>query len=321
MKIPGLKTAKLFARWLRGRLVGGTLILGYHSISEGVSDASSICVTPQHFAEQLQVLSQIARVISLRELVGSLQEAHVPKRAVVLTFDDGYTDLLHHAKPLLEHHQTPVTVFVTTGSPGCEFWWDELERLSLSSTKMPADLSLQVGTDSYASGRSLSASRQRVVESLYQELLALAPREREKALLHLRAQLELGSEDPPARRALTPEELIELAAGGLVEIGAHTVTHPVLASLPISAQRREIQDSKLHLEMLLGRPVTSFAYPNGSSSQATRALVRESGFDCACASHNDIVWRACDPFHLPRFWIRDWNGDTFSRWLRLWLPA
>jgi peptidoglycan/xylan/chitin deacetylase (PgdA/CDA1 family) len=101
VRVPGLKTLRLSARWLRGRLTRGILILGYHSIAEPVTDAYSLSVTPQRFAEQLQVLSQIGQVISLRELVSRLRERRVPKRAVVLTFDDGYADVLDHAKPLL----------------------------------------------------------------------------------------------------------------------------------------------------------------------------------------------------------------------------
>ena len=127
--------------------------------------------------------------------------------------------------------------------------------------------------------------------------------------------------DGPQTRALTADELTELAAGGLVDIGAHTMTHPVLAELPIAAQQAEIQGSKARLEELLGHPVTSFSYPNGSLCEETPSLVRDSGFSCACASHNDIAWRGSDPFHLPRFWVPNWDGEAFERWLNMWLPS
>lgn len=328
MRIPGMKSLKLSARWLRSRLMGSTLILGYHCIAEPVSDPYFLCVTPEHFREQLEVLRQVGQVISLRELVRGLQGRKVPNRAVVLTFDDGYADVLHQAKPLLDRYQTPATVFVTTGSLGHEFWWDKLERVLLSSARLSERISLQVRDGSYEwvpvdpRHRRAPGSRRDFVNSIYRSLLLLSPGEREKAMDRLWEWIGTAPNDGSlSRRAMAVNELLELAAGDLIDVGAHTVTHPVLAGLPIPVQQSEIQDSKVHLEKILSRPVTSFAYPNGSSSKATLAIVRETGFGCACTSYNDVVWRGSDLFHLPRFWIPDWDGETFSRWLRLWLRA
>jgi peptidoglycan/xylan/chitin deacetylase (PgdA/CDA1 family) len=325
LRIPGLKSLRLSARWLRSRLVCGALILGYHRVTQTARDSYSLCVTPQHFLEHLEVLSQVGEVISLQELVRGLREGHVPRRAVVLTFDDGYADVLYHAKPLLERCETPATVFVTTGSLGREFWWDHLERMLLSSTTLPEQLDLRIRDGSYEwvadhlRKRPIPSTRQHIMESIFQSLLPLSPAERETAMVQLRVWSEIVADDQPSRRALTADELIELAAGGLVDVGAHTVTHPLLADLPYAAQRAEIRESKVHLENILGRSVTSFSYPNGSSSPGTRAIVRESGFCCACASYSDVVWAGSDCFHLPRFWMSDWNGRTLLRWLRLWL--
>jgi len=116
-------------------------------------------------------------------------------------------------------------------------------------------------------------------------------------------------------RALSPGEVIELAAGGLVEIGAHTVTHPALAELPAAAQRSEIEGSKTSLEEILGHTVTSFAYPYGSPGHytaETTAIVKEAGFGSACSGPAGLVWRGADPFQLPRFSMRDWDGAAFK---------
>lgn len=327
MRVPGLKTLKLSARWLRSRLVHGALILGYHSIAEPLGDAGSLSVTPQHFDEQLKVLSQIGQVVSLEQLVGGLRDGRVPKRAVVLTFDDGYAHLLRHAKPLLERYQAPATVFVTTGFLGREFWWDQVEQMLLASSVLPGQLSLQIrdGTYEWMSGdpnrRRAPEPRTQLVQSINRLLLALPAVERDRALAELWAWSGMMPGELTSRRTLTEEELTELATGDLIDIGAHTVTHPVLASLPPAEQRAEIQESKVHLERILGRPVTSFSYPNGSMTQETRTIVQECGFGCACASHNDIVWERSDHFCLPRFWVRDWNDSAFSQWVRWWLQA
>jgi len=79
--------------------------------------------------------------------------------------------------------------------------------------------------------------------------------------------------------------------------------------------------SKTYLEEILGRPVTGFSYPYGSRSAYTAetvAIVREAGFACACSNFAGVVWRGSDRFQLPRFLVRDWDGDGFARRLKEW---
>jgi hypothetical protein len=71
----------------------------------------------------------------------------------------------------------------------------------------------------------------------------------------------------------------------------------------------------------LNRPVTSFAFPFGSSSAETVAMVRDGGFVCACSTRSDVVFRGADRFLLPRVIVRDWNGERFGRFLRWWMGA
>jgi peptidoglycan/xylan/chitin deacetylase (PgdA/CDA1 family) len=105
-----------------------------------------------------------------------------------------------------------------------------------------------------------------------------------------------------------------------VEIGAHTMTHPFLATLPAENQHIEIHESKNVLEAILKHPVTSFAFPHGSSNAETDAIVRKD-FVCACSSIADAVWRDANCFQLPRLGVRDWDGETFARWLRWWMDG
>jgi peptidoglycan/xylan/chitin deacetylase (PgdA/CDA1 family) len=325
MRIPGLKQAKLTAIWLKSRFIDRALILGYHRVTDYRHDPFNICITPEHLSEQIEILSQHTRPISLKELVHGMKKGNIPKRSVAVTFDDGYADILYHAKPLLEHYQIPATVFVTTGSLGHEFWWDNLERVLLSSAMFPERFSMEIKDGNFEwlsidrKQNPALSYRKRIIKSIYRSLLLLSPVERETAISQLWAMLGITPDDNSSGRSLTVDELIELAAGDLIDIGAHTVTHPVLAALSIPEQRVEIQKSKVHLEKILDRPVTSFAYPNGSSSQVTLEIVRESGFYCACASNGDLVRLESDCFQLPRHWIPDWNGKEFLGWLRFWL--
>jgi peptidoglycan/xylan/chitin deacetylase (PgdA/CDA1 family) len=120
---------------------------------------------------------------------------------------------------------------------------------------------------------------------------------------------------------LTRDEVRNLAAGLWVEVGAHTVSHPVLADLPLAVQRSEIACSRQCLEDTVGRPVTTFAYPYGTRadySKATASLVEEEGFALACSNFAEAVTRTSNVYQLPRFVVRDWPEEQFARTLAAW---
>jgi peptidoglycan/xylan/chitin deacetylase (PgdA/CDA1 family) len=329
MKIPGLKRLRLSARWLRSRLTHGALILGYHRIAETSSDPFSLAVSPEYFADQLACIRTHATPMSLRTLVHALKDGKVPRRAVVLTFDDGYADNLYAAKPLLERYEVPATVFVATGYLGVQFWWDELARIVLTAKTLPEHFSVKLNgnvcewrllpTRHHRFRPTDSARRKRVLSSLQRALECLPENDRRQALEHIRAMAGALSETHSVQRALSPEEVLHLAHGNLLEVGAHTVSHPILATLPLSTQKSEILQSKNYLEELLDQPVTSFSYPHGSFSGATVTAVRETGYACACTSLNDVVWSGSDCFQLPRFWVANRDGASFGQWLNGWL--
>jgi peptidoglycan/xylan/chitin deacetylase (PgdA/CDA1 family) len=101
------------------------------------------------------------------------------------------------------------------------------------------------------------------------------------------------------RGTVTADELLLLPEAGLVDIGAHPMSHPALSTLGRAEQRAQIQTSKTMLEQILNDRVISFAYPLGSGTPETV--------------------RAADPLRLPRPCGRDNDGETFARWLRWWL--
>jgi peptidoglycan/xylan/chitin deacetylase (PgdA/CDA1 family) len=329
MRVPGQKGLKQGWNWLRSRFVQRAIILGYHRIADVPADPYGMVVTPDRFRQQLEVLRRIAQPITFEELVKSVKEASLPERAVVLTFDDGYYDNLDIAKPLLEEFEIPAIVFVATGFMGREFWWDRLARLILQSPRLPDITPLLSGRAGAqlpqrqnqvdGEGSDGAAYRQEVLSYAYTRLLGL-PWPQQEEVFQL---LEAGVEEPPppedGDRALTTADVITLSECSLVAIGAHTVTHPVLAGLSREEQRTEILQSKLCLEQLLGQQVTGFSYPNGSATETTRELVAAVGYAAACTSQNGVVWSGSDRYFLPRFWVQSWDGQSFGRWLETWL--
>ncbi|MDP3731154.1 MAG: polysaccharide deacetylase family protein [bacterium] len=116
-------------------------------------------------------------------------------------------------------------------------------------------------------------------------------------------------------RPMTGEELKKLANCHLIEIGAHTMSHPKLKKISQEEQEKEIQQSKEILEKVIGMPLLSFAYPFGgldSFDNETINLVKKSGFHYACANIHERVTNRSDIYALPRYVIRNWNLEKFK---------
>jgi peptidoglycan/xylan/chitin deacetylase (PgdA/CDA1 family) len=321
------------------------VILMYHRVASPASDPQLLCVTPPRFAEHLAVIQERFRVIPLRELVRRSYAGESLRGIAAITFDDGYADNLHHARPVLERFGVPATVFVASGYVGgsAEFWWDELERLLLQPGTLVPALHLQVAGHHYtwdlnADARYETAAferhrswnvQQRITPTrrhalyrcLHTLLFMLTSAQREDVLDQLRTWANRERHGRPTHLPLTEDETVALAKDGLVEIGAHTVTHPVLSMLPIAEQKAEIAVSKARLQHIIGQPVASFAYPYGTLSDykaETVKAVEQLGFECACSTFPNVVTSGRERFQLPRFTVRDWNGDELRRHLQAW---
>jgi peptidoglycan/xylan/chitin deacetylase (PgdA/CDA1 family) len=277
----------------------------------------------------------------LHDLRGKLSRGVVPDRAVAITFDDGYTDNLNVAKPMLERFSAPATVFVATGSIGSkrDFWWDQLATLLLLPSQLPETLELDVRGQKVrwrllppatakrrkglrAAGRTSNdvlLDRNQLYYAVYDELRLLNTHSRLEVLDRIAEWSGAPCNWSSRRPTLTENELCELARGSLIEIGAHTVTHPVLSNLTRDEQRREIIRSRERLREILERPITSFAYPYGGRRDFTRetaCMVADAGFDCACSAETGAVWPSSDLYALPRISVRDWDASVFEKILR-----
>jgi peptidoglycan/xylan/chitin deacetylase (PgdA/CDA1 family) len=329
MRIPGRKAAIQSYRWFSSRLSQRGIILGYHRIAQDINDVYDICVTPEHFSEHLAILKRDYHPINLASMAAKLLNGTLPHKSVAVTFDDGYADNLTAAKPLLQQFDIPATLFVCPAYLGREFWWDELERIIHESPSIPETLLLRVGDDHFkwntnapiqgSPAETNSSQRKHLLHVLYNRLSPLGQKDREDALIDLKGATGYVSEDHSSARALLPSEMREIAADGLIEIGAHTMTHPILPHIPAERQREEILQSKLRLEEILNCPVNGFAYPNGVFTEETKAIVKDTGFVYACSSERNVIYRRQDRYSLPRFWPKDWGGDRFAKDLRLWL--
>lgn len=288
-------------RRLAGRAEPRGAIVLYHRIATPRRDAWDLSVSPKRFREQLDVLSSRFTVLPLRELVRRARRRRLPERPVAITFDDGYVDNLELGLPELERRGLPATVFVATGYVGRSgpFWWDELEELITGEGGRSPLLELHGFP---ALDTSSPEARKRALATM-QPLMRHSPADAiEPSLAALRAWAgtAAGRGDPGAR-CVTREELERLAAPGVIEIGAHTRTHPGLAAQSPAVARGEIEGSRDDLAEWLGDRPATFSYPMGDNRPTTRRVARAAGFELAVAvaPSGPVTWLG-NRYALPR---------------------
>jgi peptidoglycan/xylan/chitin deacetylase (PgdA/CDA1 family) len=309
------------------------LILLYHRIAYPGVDPWSLCVTPECFSEHMEVLRRIAHPFSLTELVRARAAGAVPDGAIAVTFDDGYLDNLTNAKPILDRHEVPATVFVCSGAVGREeeFWWDELDRAFLQSDKrLRGPLALEVaserltwtfgdtasGAENDASsppdGKSPDALALSACMTIWRALRPLSHQCQAAAIREIKAWANLPDEARPTHRTMNAYEIAALAAGGLVEIGAHTVSHPLLPAHSREVQEREILDSRSRLGEIIASPIQHFAYPFGKYDETTVDILRNAGFASACNTVPTALTPRHGIYELPRLAVKNWSSDQFA---------
>ena len=323
------------------------IILMYHRVANVRIDPWGLCISSRNFANQLEVIKNHTTPLSLSDLMLAAANDTIPENACVLTFDDGYLDNLTQARPLLESFEIPATVYVTTAYIGWDrgFWWDELEKIFLHTEQLPRrfelqkgefDLQFDLGAIAHYSEGELAAdletrpwqartgSRLQLFFNIWKLIRKLPHAERIELIDQLLAWANLDPTPRASYRPMNSNELESISRDGLVNIGAHTVTHPSLPVCSAQLKRKEILDSKLLLERLLGQEIDHFAYPHGDYDVETMDMVRKAGFKSACITGHKIcnqVTHNTNLFELPRFAASNISAEQFKQKINSWLKT
>ncbi len=297
-RLPALVRAR------RRRGAGRLHILAYHDVSRGGRFEGQVGLL--NFRSQLRGLAENYRFVDLVAGAGDLAggtPAHRGREAVTLTFDDGYRGNHALAWPEIEACDGTATFFLTTGFlDGAPLWFDTVRRA----------LRGWASADPAAQSRISQAFRAALgevdrpawgTEAVLEQLKRLAPAIRQQLATDLASHVD----HVAAAEPMTWAEAGDLKARGAA-LGAHTVTHPILAQLGDSEQRREIAGAAERIEEQLGVRVRSFAYPNGTRldlSESTVGIVRELGFDAACTMVRGSNRAHADPLRLRRIGVGD----------------
>jgi peptidoglycan/xylan/chitin deacetylase (PgdA/CDA1 family) len=284
-------------RALAGLRPSGAFVIMYHKVERcPVGPFGMPHLDVAAFTRHIEYLARNYELMTLSALVGALRRGQLPRRAVALTFDDGYRNNLLLAHPVLQRFRAPATLFVTAGLIGTKQWmWpSELGEMALRyglsevgaksgepllagvfAADLPPAMRLSVGTEL---------------------LLRLGNRRRTEVMARLRQSFAVEPDDENA--FLSWDEVKALRAGG-VEIGSHTLTHPVLTDLTPPELERELVGSKNLIAERTGHLPDLFCYPHGSFSQEVKAMTgRHYGAATSCIAGDNTP--STDPLELRR---------------------
>lgn len=248
------------------------------------------------FAEILQWLGGTFNIMTLREAVAALAESRLPRRALVITFDDGYADNATEALPALQTAGLRATFFVTTKFMDGGLMWNDRVIESVRAWQGPVIDLTPHGLPRFA----VDPPRHRVAGQLLKAMKYLDFPRREQ----IASELLAASGSQVTRLMMDAAQIRALHAAGM-EIGAHTHSHPILRSLALADARQEIEANKQLLEGIIDGPVSSFAYPNGRLDMDFTAshppLLEELGFSCAVTTMAGTIGDLGRRFEIPRF--------------------
>jgi len=295
-------------------------VLNYHRIDDPFRAGfdtfrPNVSATPSIFAAQMDYLSQKYNVISGTELAAFIKGGHqLPSHAAIITFDDGYCDNYTNAYPILKARNLPAIIFLATDFIGTRkpFFWDLIAYCFFHTTKEQANLP-RFGSQSWMD----ESTREVVIQKFIEALKRMPDVEKQKLIDQLPSMLGIDlSDDAFKNLMMSWSDARELSEIG-IELGAHTASHPILTRISLEDASAELLQSKQHVEAEIGKPIISFAYPNGQSSDFNNEImdrVQRAGFEIAFTLLPGPTRRATvlkSPFAIRRIFLS--HTDSFHR--------
>jgi peptidoglycan/xylan/chitin deacetylase (PgdA/CDA1 family) len=287
------------AAWCASARGGRLVVLFYHRVLAAPDPMLPTEPDARIFDAQMRALGGMFNVLPMDEAIARLTEGRLPPRAACITFDDGYRDNLQIAAPILARHGMTATFFVASGFLDGGRMFNDTVRESVR--RLPTgehDLSwLNLGRRQVDD----SASRMSLFMDAVAAIKYLDPDARDAAGDRLAA---LADAPLPDDLMMTSDEVRALQRSGM-EVGGHTLTHPILSRIGDDEARRQIDGNRAVLASLLERPPRFFAYPNGVPQRdyAARhvAMARDAGYQAAVSTARGTCTHDSDLFQLPRF--------------------
>lgn len=283
-------------RMVETKMNRGLTILMYHRVLRYPQCPSyplaSLVVPDEAFRCQMQYLAEHCLVLPVTQALARLsQQSRHPRPLVAVTFDDGYDDNFEIAAPILEEFGIRGTFFVTSGfvDSGQPLWHDLAANAWINLTADNRALVVQGLEVVPSQGMPYTHGSNNPLQTMPQWMEALkrsTPVRRRKAV-EAACQLVGNSIDRSAYAPMSIAQLQSLHQRGH-EIGAHSITHPLLPQLDADTLQGELAEAREQLQSWTNDPVTGFCYPNGDYDNWIMQAVSQAGYDYACTTRSGL---------------------------------
>src|SRR3990170_659729 len=307
-------------------------ILMYHCVIDDADKRAGyyqpgLIVSQQVFDKQMSFLSKNYKLLSLETVVKLIQnKKSIPRRAMVITFDDGWRNNYSCAYPILKRYMVPATIFVSTDFVDTYrmFWFLQIKLLvgeRNSSKKILNDILARLGKEAnpFPSAGSPNLTNVYSIESGVDELIEkikyLNPKIQEKIIDSLIAATNTCMDKWKKERWVLNWDEINQMIQDNIDFGSHGQSHRILTTLSESEVLIELIQSKKIIEDRTGKEVHCFAYPNGDCNSRIRQIVQEAGYSCAVTTKGcEERKRKSDLYALRRVGVHeDMSVDPWGR--------
>ncbi len=262
-------------------------VLAYHRVTDpnvpGFDTFKpNVSATPAAFAAQMDFISQHFNVVSIGEVLAWLQGSQaLPDYPALITFDDGYLDNLDYALPILQQRNLPAIIFLVTDYIGktSPFYWDLIAYCFHHTCYSEANLPL-IGQIRWSDKKSQTI----IMANWLNTLKKIPDSEKWAAVRQLPQSLKVSIPENAFSKLYLTWDQVRMMVAANIDMGAHTQSHSILTRISSKQARIEITNAKVCIEAEINRPVTSFAYPNGLSTDfnpALQTMLQQVGIEAA----------------------------------------
>lgn len=235
----------------------------------------------------IELLSKNYNIIGLQELENYYYGNKDLKNSCHITFDDGDISFYHNVLPIIKKYKMPVSTYVSPlmAQKGKNFWFQEIKdydrdkmvEIIKKVTKLEVENNTEVDVKTLL-------KRLKIEEIL--EIINVYQRETNTL--------------PKESMNMNSKQLLDVKSTGLVDIGAHTLTHPLLINETEEIALKEIGESIDLLSNVLGSDVKYFVYPNGNYSEREIEILKRKGIKLAFTTERGKISHSNNPLSIPR---------------------
>jgi len=250
------------------------------------------------FEKQLKYLKEKGfNFLNMSEAVTALKKNKISKNSVVLTFDDGFRNVLQNAYPLLKKYNARACIYVVTSNSitGVPIWTDVVEAFIRHKFGQTIRVHFENEFVDYRISNFNSASE--TIKEIKKKLREVDNEIRIKLMKQF--EIEASEWIPNELRIAEYKELQGINTD-ILEIALHTRTHPNCDKLNQKELEDEILGCKRDLEEYLGINSEHFCYPAGAYNEATLQIIEKCGYVSATTIEEGLNNAHSNVFKLKR---------------------